>query len=59
MISWQTCTPETEQLFRADCLSIEAQFVCKQMQWCEHLIHMEEAFQGHGSIFCQGGNLEV
>ena len=41
-ISWQTCTPNTEVLHIADCLSIEAQMVCSQMRWSGHVVHMED-----------------
>ena len=41
-IKWQTLTPDTEVLSRADCLSIESQIVRSQMRWAGHVVRMPD-----------------
>ena len=41
-ISWESRTPNTDVLVRADCLSIEALITSYQMRWTGHVIRMEE-----------------
>ena len=42
-IKWQSCTPDTEVLSKAKCMSISARVIKSQMRWTGHLVRMDDS----------------